>query len=183
MKAYNKDNPIYEEYSLKEILEWLCNNAREKGKKANLRRSDFSKSDLRGSDLRGSDLSESDFSKSDLRGSNLRGSDFRWSDLSESDFRGSDLRGSDLSYVDLSYADLSGSDFDFSVLNLSCKGINLRFDERVIKQLMNHALKQDNHCEMYEEIKQAFLDNPKWIDWLESWHREDEVKHLKNFIK
>lgn len=117
MRAYNKNNPIYKEHSLKAVLEWLYEEARKNNRRSNLSRSDLSWSDL------------------------------SWSNLSESN--------------------LSGSNFDFSVLNLSCKGIDLKFDDRVIRQLMNHALKQNNHCEVYEEIKQAFLDNPKWKNWLE----------------
>lgn len=91
------------------------------------------------------------------------------------------LDGANLARANLKGANLDGANLDFSVLNLSCKGIGLNFDERVIKQIMNHALKQNNHCEVYEEIKQAFLSNPKWLEWLESWGRQDEVAHLREF--
>jgi uncharacterized protein YjbI with pentapeptide repeats len=92
------------------------------------------------------------------------------------------LIGSNLIGSDLRGSDLSNSDFDFSVLNFSYKGINLNFDDRTIKQLMNHALKQNNKNKIYNEIRKAILDNPEWYAWLEDWHRKSEVKDLKEFL-
>ncbi len=48
---------------------------------------------------------------------------------------------------------------------------------------MNHALKQNNHCQVYEKIKRMFLEDEELLDWLEDWHRKDEVKHLKYYVE
>jgi hypothetical protein len=65
---------------------------------------------------------------------------------------------------------------------MSCQGIGLDFDDRTIKQIMNHALKQKNKNKIYNEIRQAIIDNPEWYKWLEDWHRKSEVQDLKEFV-
>jgi uncharacterized protein YjbI with pentapeptide repeats len=163
----NYNAAIYEEFSLKEIIIFLCENARKQSKRCNLRHADLSDANMSGADLRRADL---------------RRADLRRADLSDADLSDADLRHADLRHADMSGADLSDADFDYSVLNLSCKGINLNFDDRTIKQLMNHALKQNNKNKIYNEIRQAVLNNPEWHEWLENWHRKNEVKDLKEFI-
>ena len=113
---------------LKEILEahekWL--NGEEGGEKANLRDADLRYANLRYANLRNADLYGADLYGADLRGANLRGAN---------------LRNADLRYADLRGADLRGANLDFSSLPLWCGSLSANFDDRLIIQLIYHAVK------------------------------------------
>ena len=126
----------------------------------NLSRADLSRADLRGANLREADLSGADLGRADLRGADLRGANLRGADLGRADLRGADLRGADLrgadlrrAYLceadlrgadlhgaDLCEADLRGANLDFSVLNLSCNGLDFKIDQRLAKQIAYHLV-------------------------------------------
>ena len=115
---------------------------------ADLRRANLRGANLREADLRGADLGRADLRGADLRGANLRGADLGRADLREADLRGAGLRGADLRRANLREADLRRAilyranlreaDLDFSVLNLSCNGIDFKIDERFAKQIAYH---------------------------------------------
>jgi len=132
---------------LKEHKLWFSS---EGGKRADLRGAYLQDANLRGADLQDANLQDANLREADLRGAylqdaNLRGADLRGAylqdaNLREADLREADLRGADLRGADLHGSDLQGTNFDFSVLNLSCYGINLDFDNRVKAQIMYHAI-------------------------------------------
>jgi uncharacterized protein YjbI with pentapeptide repeats len=132
---------------LKEILKlhklWL--NGEEGGVRANL-----SEADLRGADLSKADLRWADLSKADLRWANLSKADLRWANLSKADLSEADLSGADLSEADLRGADLrcanlSGANLDFSCWPLWCGSIGVKSDDKIVGQLLWHALEHAKH--------------------------------------
>ena len=84
----------------------------------------------------------------DLRGANLRFSDLENADLSGADLRDADLRSTDLRGANLEHADLCGADIDFTHLNISCKGLNFKIDNRIAKQLMYHVVSLMQHSDL-----------------------------------
>ena len=65
--------------------------------------------------------------------------------LRDVDLIGANLRDADLSGANLRDTDLRGANLDFSQLNLSCKGLNFKIDERIVKQLMYHVINLCQH--------------------------------------
>jgi hypothetical protein len=89
------------------------------------------------------DLQKVDLRGVDLQGVNLRGVDFRWADLRGVDFRWADLRGVNLKGAAiqgtyLKGADLRGVNLDFSCLDLSCRSLNFKSDEKIRIQIAFH---------------------------------------------
>ena len=133
-------NKILEQHEL-----WLKN---EGGKRAHLngahlRNADLSGANLRRAHLRNVDLSGANLSCVDLSGAHLRGTN-----LSGTNLKRTNLSGTDLYVADLSGADLSGADLDFSVLNLSCKGLNFKIDERIARQIAYHLINLCNYSDI-----------------------------------
>jgi len=140
------------------------------------------KLDLSYADLRSANLSDANLSSSDLRSANLSSSDLISADLSYADLRSanlssSDLISADLRSADLSYADLSSSDLDFSQINLSCKSLYAKFDNKQTIQILYHAVKQA-YNQNFENIKDdellAFLKDEKTINIVNKFHRVKE---------
>ena len=76
---------------------------------------------------------------------NLRYANLRYANLRYANLRYANLSNVNLSYVDLrganlSNANLRGANLDFSQLNLSCKGLNFKIDERIAKQIAYHLV-------------------------------------------
>ena len=117
--------------ALKKHSLWACD--REKGER-------FSLKNLCNADLRQANLSQADLSNVDLSGANLSQADLRNADLSGANLREADLSGANLRGAYLPGADLRGADLDFSVLNLSCKGLDFKIDERLAKQIAYHLV-------------------------------------------
>ena len=143
------------EQKLKDILEqhklWLEDSLR--GNRADLRYADLKyanliDANLSDADLRYANLSDADLSYADLRYANLSDADLSYADLSDANLRYANLRYANLSDADLSDADLSGANLDFSQLNLSCKGLNFKIDERIAKQLVYHVINLMQHSEL-----------------------------------
>ena len=123
---------------------------------ANLRYANLQDANLRYANLQGVDLRYAKFQYVDLRDANLRGADLRGVDLRGGNLWGSNLRG----------ADLRGADLDFSVLNLSCGGLNFKIDERQAKQLMYHVI----NLMQYSEIDTSKVVKKHVYKWLEDSH-------------
>ena len=113
-------------------------------------------------DLRYVDLCCVDLSYVDLSYADLSCADLRYADLSYADLRYADLSCADLCGANLSYADLRGANIDFSQLNLSCKGLNFKIDERQAKQLMYHIinLMQYSNLDVNKVVKKHMY---KWL--------------------
>jgi len=125
------------------------------------------KADLRGANLQDANLYGADLQKADLYGAYLQGADLRFAYLQDANLRFANLLG----------ANLRGADLDFSVLNLSCSGLNFKIDERIAKQLLYHTinLMQYSGLNVSKWIKkQAFKD-------LETSHLV--TKHRLNVLK
>jgi len=85
-------------------------------------------------------LSNANLSYVDLSGANLRNANLRYANLSNVNLSYVDLRDANLSNANLSNANLRGANLDFSQLNLSCKGLNFKIDERIAKQIAYHLV-------------------------------------------
>ena len=95
--------------------------------------------------------------RADLSGANLSGTDLRGADLRGADLRGADLRGADLSGANLSGADLREANLDFSVLLLWCGSLNVKVDDRIVRQLLYHVIRIAQVSSLSQELKDALL--------------------------
>jgi hypothetical protein len=86
--------------------------------------------------------------------------------LSCTDLSGANLSGAILSYANLSGANLSGADLDFSQLNLSCKGLDFKIDERLAKQLVYHVI----NLMQYSELDTSKIFKKEVYKWLKDSH-------------
>jgi len=84
--------------------------ARNIGRRANLRSADLHGANLRSADLHGADLRSADLRSANLSGADLRRANLSGADLSGADLRSADLHGANLSGADLRRANLSGAD-------------------------------------------------------------------------
>ena len=142
---------------------WLNNDG---GKRANLRSTDLSGANLRSTDLSGADLSGANLSYANLSYANLSGADLSGANLRSTDLSYAILSGANLSGANLSYAILSGADLDFSQLNLSCKGLDFKIDERLAKQLVYHVI----NLMQYSELDTSKIFKKQVYKWLEDSH-------------
>ena len=81
----------------------------------------------------------------------------RRADLSEANLSGADLRRADLRRADLSEADLSEANLDFSVLPLWCGSLNVKVDDRIVRQLLYHVIRIAQVSSLSQELKDALL--------------------------
>lgn len=79
--------------------------------------------------------------KANLCNANLRGADLRYAKLCNADLLDADLCGANLCGANLRGADLRGANLDFSCLPLWCGSLTANFDDRLIIQLIYHAVK------------------------------------------
>ena len=86
---------------------------------------------------RRADLSEANLPRANLRRANLSGADLRRADLSE--------------------ADLSEANLDFSVLPLWCGSLNVKVDDRIVRQLLYHVIRIAQVSSLSQELKDALL--------------------------
>jgi hypothetical protein len=158
---------------------WLEDNSKGERadlRKANLRGADLSWANLREAELNGADLHVANLSGANLSGAilrkaDLRGANLSWADLSEANLSGAilrkaNLRGANLSGAILSGAILRGANLDFSQLNLSCKGLNFKIDERLAKQLVYHVV----NLMQYSDLDTSKIFKQNVFKWLESSH-------------
>jgi uncharacterized protein YjbI with pentapeptide repeats len=90
--------------------------------------------------------------RADLSEANLRRANLRRANLS-----GADLRRADLRRADLSEADLSEANLDFSVLPLWCGSLNVKVDDRIVRQLLYHVIRIAQVSSLSQELKDALL--------------------------
>jgi uncharacterized protein YjbI with pentapeptide repeats len=95
--------------------------------------------------------------RADLSEANLRRANLRRANLSGADLRGADLRRADLRRADLSEADLSEANLDFSVLPLWCGSLNVKVDDRIVRQLLYHVIRIAQVSSLSQELKDALL--------------------------
>ncbi len=97
--------------------------------------------------------------------------------LQYANLQGADLQGAYLQYANLRNANLIGTNIDFSVLNLSCKGLDFKIDERILKQIMYHVVNLAQTSKL--NTKKIFKKNI--YKWLEDSHvvTEHEMPILK----
>lgn len=86
----------------------------------------------------------------------------RRADLSEANLRRANLRRANLSRADLRRADLSEADLseanlDFSVLPLWCGSLNVKVDDRIVRQLLYHVIRIAQVSSLSQELKDALL--------------------------
>ena len=81
----------------------------------------------------------------------------RRADLSEANLRRANLRRADLRRADLSEADLSEANLDFSVLPLWCGSLNVKVDDRIVRQLLYHVIRIAQVSSLSQELKDALL--------------------------
>ena len=106
---------------------------------------------------RRADLSEANLRRANLRRANLSGADLRRADLRRANLSGADLRRADLRRADLSEADLSEANLDFSVLPLWCGSLNVKVDDRIVRQLLYHVIRIAQVSSLSQELKDALL--------------------------
>ena len=104
--------------------------------------------------------------KADLSGANLRDANLSGANLSGANLIGADLSEANLRGADLSEANLRRADLDFSQLNLSCKGLNFKIDERLAKQLVYHVVNLMQHSDL--DTSKIFKQNV--FKWLQDSH-------------
>ena len=121
------------------------------------RRADLSEANLRRANLRRANLSGADLRRANLRRANLSGADLRRADLRRANLSGADLRRADLRRADLSEADLSEANLDFSVLPLWCGSLNVKVDDRIVRQLLYHVIRIAQVSSLSQELKDALL--------------------------
>ena len=95
--------------------------------------------------------------RADLSEANLRRANLRRANLSGADLRRADLRRADLRRADLSEADLSEANLDFSVLPLWCGSLNVKVDDRIVRQLLYHVIRIAQVSSLSQELKDALL--------------------------
>ena len=81
----------------------------------------------------------------------------RRADLSEANLRRANLRRANLRRADLSEADLSEANLDFSVLPLWCGSLNVKVDDRIVRQLLYHVIRIAQVSSLSQELKDALL--------------------------
>ena len=82
----------------------------------------------------------------------------RRADLSEANLRRANLRRANLSGADLRRADLlSEANLDFSVLPLWCGSLNVKVDDRIVRQLLYHVIRIAQVSSLRQELKDALL--------------------------
>lgn len=81
----------------------------------------------------------------------------RRADLSEANLRRANLSGADLRRADLRRADLSEANLDFSVLPLWCGSLNVKVDDRIVRQLLYHVIRIAQVSSLSQELKDALL--------------------------
>lgn len=81
----------------------------------------------------------------------------RRADLSEANLRRANLRRANLSGADLRRADLSEANLDFSVLPLWCGSLNVKVDDRIVRQLLYHVIRIAQVSSLSQELKDALL--------------------------
>ena len=129
------------ENDLKDILIehsiWIENNL--KGKCADLRNADLRNANLRYANLQNADLRNADLGYANLQNANLQNADLRNADLQNADLQNANLRNANLRNADLRNADL-----DFSSWPLWCGSENVKIDDKIMAQLINHILAVDH---------------------------------------
>ena len=140
--------------TLEEHICWLND---EGGRRADLRWADLRGANLRGANLRRANLSGADLSRADLRGADLRRADLRGADLSRADLRWADLSGANLHWANLRGANLREANLDFSVLPLWCGSLNVKVDDRIVRQLLYHVIRIAQVSSLSQELKDALL--------------------------
>ena len=98
-----------------------------------------------------------DLSEANLRRANLRRADLSEANLRRANLSGADLRRADLRRADLSEADLSEANLDFSVLPLWCGSLNVKVDDRIVRQLLYHVIRIAQVSSLSQELKDALL--------------------------
>ena len=88
----------------------------------------------------------------------LAGADLRDADLYHADLRYANLKDADLSGAYLKGADLTNANLDYSVLPLSCGGLNMKIDAKIARQLVYHAFAQECDDPEYLELRKLCAD-------------------------
>ena len=86
-----------------------------------------------------------------------RRADLSEANLRRANLRRADLRRADLRRADLSEADLSEANLDFSVLPLWCGSLNVKVDDRIVRQLLYHVIRIAQVSSLSQELKDALL--------------------------
>ena len=72
-------------------------------------------------------------------------------------FIGANLREADLCGANLRWANLRGANLDFSVLPLWCGSLNVKVDDRIVRQLLYHVIRIAQVSSLSQELKDTLL--------------------------
>jgi hypothetical protein len=103
-----------------------------------------------------------------MREANLRGAILR-----DSDLRDALLWKANLHEADLQGVDLRGADIDFSCLPVSCGGLHMTLDRKLLAQLAYHFCCQDCDDSDYVQARDALLA------FANTFHRAEECGILE----
>jgi uncharacterized protein YjbI with pentapeptide repeats len=116
------------------------------------------------------DSGKTEGERANLQCANLREANLQCANLREADLYGAYLRDADLRGADLREADLRRASLDFSCLSLSCGGLRIKADRRLVAQIAFHLAALDvSECEDAEvvEAMEAFRAMP-----MAAWFKE-----------
>jgi hypothetical protein len=123
---------------------------------------DFSNADLRWAHLEGVNLREAHLEKANLSEAYLERANLYGVHLEGADLRGAHLEGVNLCWAhlegaNLRWAHLEGADIDFTLMALSCKGLNWKIDKRTAAQLAYHLCSMECDDEEFIAIQNFAL--------------------------
>jgi len=130
---------------------------------------------LRDAYLNGANLNGANLSDANLHGANLHGASLYGADLRGADLHGADLSGADLRDANLHDANLRDAYLDFSQLQLSCRTLAAKFDNRIVIQILYHAAKvTENNENIDDKDLVELLKNERFVNVVNKFHRVDE---------
>lgn len=83
-----------------------------------------------------------------------------------------------LSGAHLSGANLSGADIDYSVWPLWCGSLDVKVDDKILRQLLYHVLSVSQRSKLSDELKNS-LFTPELIREANKFHRVSECGEIK----
>jgi hypothetical protein len=95
-----------------------------------------------------------------------RAANLALANLALANLRGANLEGANLIRANLIGANLERANLDFSVINLSCKGLNFTIDDRIAKQLIYHVI----NLMQYSNLPTDKIFKKYIYKWLKSSH-------------
>lgn len=97
------------------------------------------------------DLSYLNLKEVDLNNANLNDANLSYANLNDANLSYADLR-----HTNLTGADLNNTNLDFSTgFSLSCKGLNVKIDEKILFQYLYHLNSNTQHLELNDDLREV----------------------------